>query len=236
MTAAIVLAGGLGTRLRSVVPDLPKPMALVNDKPFLSYLLDYWINQGVLEFFLSVGYRHQVIVDWFGADYRGVPIRYVIEHEQQGTGGGLALAASHCVMGEPFILLNGDTFFAVNLNELQSFALRSHADICLSLFPTYDCERFMGVGRDTNGLITSLRSEITNGPHLANGGVYWFNPSMLKLVHNVVSPCSLENDLFPAWLETGIRITGVEFDSPFIDIGVPDDYHRAGLVVNQGMR
>ena len=96
MTTAIVLAGGLGTRLRTVVPDWPKPMAPVAGKPFLTYLLDYWIGQGIDHFVLSVGYRHEAIIDYFGDSYHGVLIDYVIETEPLGTGGALRMAARHC--------------------------------------------------------------------------------------------------------------------------------------------
>lgn len=236
MTKAVVLAGGLGTRLRSAVPDLPKPMAPVNNRPFLAYLLDYWIDQGIDGFVLSVGYRHEAIMDWFGTTYRGVPLHYAIEHEPLGTGGAFALAATQCPKGQPVLLLNGDTFFAVDPGVLQTAALDCRADVCLSLFPTRDRERYMGVARDRDGLIVSLKSAVHDGPHLANGGVYWFTPAMLDRVVGGQGACSLENDLFPAWLAAGLRIAGVEFEAPFIDIGVPDDYHRAGNVVFHGVR
>jgi D-glycero-alpha-D-manno-heptose 1-phosphate guanylyltransferase len=85
MITAIVLAGGLGTRLRSVVPDLPKPMAPIKGRPFLEYQLDYWIAQGVDRFVLSLGYRHEVIVEHFGNSYQGVKLDYVVEPTPLGT-------------------------------------------------------------------------------------------------------------------------------------------------------
>ena len=94
MTTAIILAGGLGTRLREAVPDLPKPMAPVNGRPFLEYLIDYWIEQGVKRFVMSVGYLHQDIVRHFGYRYRGVEIDYSVEESPLGTGGALLLASS----------------------------------------------------------------------------------------------------------------------------------------------
>ena len=93
MATAVILAGGLGTRLRSIIPNLPKPMAPIGDRPFLEYQLDYWIAQGVNRFVLSVGYRHQVIIDYFGNSYKGVEVDYVIEQKPLGTGGALLLAA-----------------------------------------------------------------------------------------------------------------------------------------------
>ena len=121
MTAAIILAGGLGTRLRSAVPDLPKPMAPIGGRPFLDHLLDYWIGQGINRFVLSVGYRHEMIIDHFGNNYKHAELDYVIEQEPMGTGGGFLLAAEKIGKNAPFLLLNGDTF-AVDLKALTKFS------------------------------------------------------------------------------------------------------------------
>ena len=93
MTTAVILAGGLGTRLRSVISDLPKPMAPINGRPFLEYLICYWIGQGINHFVLSVGYLHQAIIGYFGNQFKGACIDYVIEESPLGTGGGLLLAS-----------------------------------------------------------------------------------------------------------------------------------------------
>ena len=97
MITAVILAGGLGTRLRSVVPDLPKPMAPVNGRPFLACQMDYWLQQGIQHFVLSVGYRHQSIMDYFGSNYCGSPVEYVVEDTPLGTGGGLLLAVEKLI-------------------------------------------------------------------------------------------------------------------------------------------
>ena len=103
----------MGTRLRSAVPDLPKPMAPIKGRPFLEYQMDYWINQGVNQFLISVGYKKEAIVSHFGASYKGAQVKYVMEEQPLGTGGGLLLAAQD--LDEPFLLLNGDTFFEADL-------------------------------------------------------------------------------------------------------------------------
>ena len=136
VTSAIILAGGLGTRLRGVVPDLPKPMAPISGRPFLEHQIDYWIKQGVSHFVLSVGYRHEVIVDHFGNRYKDAELDYVIEKTPLGTGGGLLLAVEKVGKDEPFLLLNGDTYFAVNLKTLVGFSMTHDADWCFSLFRT----------------------------------------------------------------------------------------------------
>ena len=115
VNSAIILAGGLGTRLRGVVQDLPKAMAPIKDRPFLEYQLDYWIGQGIRHFILSVGYRREVIMKHFGDKYRDVSIEYAVEETPMGTGGGLLLAVEKMKKRAPFLLLNGDTFFEVSL-------------------------------------------------------------------------------------------------------------------------
>lgn len=225
MVTAIILAGGLGTRLRSVVPDLPKPMAPISGRPFLEHQLDYWIKQGVSNFVLSIGYRHEVIVDHFGNRYKDAELDYVIEKTPLGTGGGLLLAAEKVNRNEPFLLLNGDTYFAVDLKTLIKFSLANDADLCFSLFRTSEEGRYMGMDISSLGQIVSVKSSTGR---LANGGVYWVGSrAVLPEIFSPGNKVSLEDDIFPAVLVSGQRLFGIEFSGTFIDIGVPDDYHRA---------
>jgi D-glycero-alpha-D-manno-heptose 1-phosphate guanylyltransferase len=244
MTAAIILAGGLGTRLRSAVPDLPKPMAPVAGRPFLAHQMDHWIAQGVDRFVLSVGYRHEAIVDHFGDRYRDARIRYALETSPLGTGGALQLAA-HELRGwaaadERFLLLNGDTWFDVPLPALVSFAQAADADWCFALFRADEPGRYMGLAVDDGGRITALDTDDQRRGRLANGGVYLVHPRSLrsrdrrandKSHPRAPSPVSLEAELLPTWLARGQRFFGLPVDAPFIDIGVPADYHRAADVL-----
>lgn len=232
MITAIVLAGGLGTRLRSVVPDLPKPMAPIKGRPFLEYQLDYWIAQGVDRFVLSVGYRHEVIVEHFGNSYQGVKLDYSIEQTPLGTGGGLLLAAEKVADDIPFLLLNGDTYFAVNLKILDKYSRASGADWCFSLFRTDEEGRYMGMNVSPRGQINSLNTGTGQPGRLANGGVYWVRSRAL-LDRRFASDqrISLEDDIFPAVMASGQKMFGIEFSGTFIDIGVPDDYRRAPAVL-----
>lgn len=228
MTSAVILAGGLGTRLRSAVPDLPKPMAPIGARPFLEHQLDYWIKQGISHFVLSVCYRHEAIVGHFGNSYKGADLEYVIEETPLGTGGGLLLAAEKVSKSEPFLLLNGDTYFAVDLKALIEFALANDADWCFSLFRTHEEGRYMGMDISPQGRITSLKSGTGRPGRLVNGGVYLVNPR--ALIRERFSPgdkVSLEDDIFPTAMALGQRLMGMEFPGIFIDIGVPEDYHRA---------
>lgn len=231
MPSAVILAGGLGTRLRSAVPDLPKPMAPIGGRPFLEYQLDYWISQGVSRFVLAIGYRHEVIVQHFGLRYKGVEIEYAVEEHPLGTGGGFLAAAEKVGCREPFLLLNGDTYFGVDWNVLNAHALEYDADWCFSLFKTSENGRYMGIEVSPEGRITSLKSGIEQGSRLANGGVYWVHPRVLSEAPSLGEKMSLEDDLFPRAFAAGRRLFGIEFTGTFIDIGLPNDYHRASTLL-----
>ncbi len=230
MTTAIILAGGMGTRLRSVVPDLPKPMAPIDGRPFIEHQMDYWIGQGVDRFVVSVGYKKEVIMDHFGTSYRSTPLTYAIEDEPLGTGGGLLLAAQG--MREPFLVLNGDTFFEVDLAKLLKFHADHSADWTFSLFRTSEVGRYMGIKLKSDGEIDSLKSGTGEKGRLANGGVYLVTPSVLGNKAFVPgSRLSLEEDLLPAMEAQGSKLLGLEFSGTFIDIGIPQDYFRAAEVL-----
>ena len=228
MTTAIILAGGLGTRLRETVPDLPKPMAPINGRPFLEHQFDYWIGQGVKRFVLSVGYRHKVIIDHFGATYRGVPLDYAIEPSPLGTGGGLLLAAERLSGETAFLLLNGDTYFEVELAALRDIHDSKKADLTFALFRATVAGRYMGVDIAADGRITSLNSGAGKPGRVANGGVYLLNPETLRVGGwKPGDKVSLEDEIQLAAFESDRRLYGLECSGIFIDIGVPEDYSRA---------
>ena len=230
ISTAIVLAGGLGTRLKGVLKGLPKPMAPIRDRPFLEYQMDFWIDQGISRFILSVGYLNQTISSHFGDSYRSVQINYVQENTPLGTGGGLLMAAKN--LTEPFLLLNGDTFFEVDLNDLYLFHNKHNAEWTMSLFRSKDLDRYMGVDLEDNGEILSLQSGGNELTLLANGGVYLVNPSALKkLNYKPYTKSSLENDLLPKFISLGGGLYGLESSGKFIDIGVPEDYYRAQKIL-----
>lgn len=213
---AIILAGGLGTRLRSVCPDLPKPLAPVSGKPFLSHLMHYWKTQGVKHFILSVGYLHEKILETYGSSFEEIPISYAIEKAPLGTGGALLNSLPKLQDSDhPFLVLNGDTFFPLPLSEFQLTG-----DCTLALHLTKENTRYDGVQLSPSGKILKLGDTSSN---LINGGCYLFRSHVLKNLTQ--SPSSLEQDLLPTLIEKGICY-GQSFDSPFIDIGIPEDYHR----------
>ncbi len=208
---AIVFAGGLGTRLRSAVPDRPKPMADVRGRPFLEHLMDHWIEQGIARFILSVGYRHEHIQAHFGAAYRGIPIAYAIEETPLGTGGALALAARARTHEGLTLVLNGDTYFPVPLAPLVSLGRET-----MVLRRLEHNDRYGSVELDSDGRITAFGQ----GGGLINGGIYLFSTFPQS-----TAPASLEQDYFPQWIRER-PIYGSIATTPFIDIGIPTDYHR----------
>ncbi len=223
---AIILAGGLGTRLKGTVPNLPKPMAPIRDRPFLEHQMDYWIKQGINRFILSVGYLKELIIEHFGNTYKGIPIEYAIENEPLGTGGGLLLAEKG--LTEPFLVLNGDTFIEVDLDNLYEFHLERKSEWTFSLFRTSQFERYMGMDVSPNGEILSLKSESNKSSSLANGGVYLIEPSVLgSLAFKAGDKASLEDELLPNFISNGGVLYGKECKGKFIDIGVPEDYYQA---------
>jgi D-glycero-alpha-D-manno-heptose 1-phosphate guanylyltransferase len=227
---AIVLAGGLGTRLRAAVPDLPKPMAPVNGRPFLERLLDYWIAQGVTRFVLSTGYRHEMLAAHFGASYRGTAIRHAVEDRPLGTGGGLLLASGSLEKPGPFLVLNGDTYFEVPLATLHQFHAAHRAEATLSLFRTPQQGRYTGIYVGKAGEIRSFGTGARGG--LANGGVYLMELSLLEGgPWKPASAVSLEEDILPFAVQAGKRVYGMECSGRFLDIGVPEDYARAADIL-----
>ena len=232
MTEAIILAGGLGTRLRSIVPDLPKPMASIHKRPFLEYVLDYWISQGVGRFILSVGYRHDDIQNHFKKEYRGVELVYAVEEFPIGTGGAFLMASKQLSHKDvPFLLLNGDTYFQVSLKELLEISLKANADWCFSLFESQDLTRYLGVDIDpTSKRILSFINRGTST--LFNGGVYLIHPRVIEPIQNALittidGAISLENSIFKVAMCLGQNFYGLKSEGIFLDIGIPVDYEKA---------
>jgi D-glycero-alpha-D-manno-heptose 1-phosphate guanylyltransferase len=229
MTSAIILAGGLGTRLREAVPGLPKPMAPIGGRPFLECQMDYWIGEGVDHFVLSVGYMRNIIIDHFGDSYCGISIDYAIEEEPLGTGGGLLLALKKA-RGDTVLILNGDTFFEVSLTEILKFHRDKKSQWTFALFSSNEDGRYMGVNVSVDGRINSLKSESSSVGALASGGIYVADKVFLKKF-SFPKKCSLEDDILNVLFQAGARIFGQQFDGGFIDIGVPRDYKRASSVI-----
>ncbi|MEO5333373.1 MAG: nucleotidyltransferase family protein [Magnetococcus sp. YQC-5] len=219
---AIVLAGGLGKRLRSVVPDLPKPMASVANRPFLAHVLIYLAQQGVRRVILSVGYKSEILMDCFGASFHGLALEYVIEQHPLGTAGGLRLGLEQ-VQGDRAFVLNGDTLFDVTLSELNESFEQHVAQVVMAVKPMSDCTRYGAVQIDEGQRVTGFWEKGRQGPGLINGGVFLLD----RHLHGALADCfSFETDFLQPNINQLI-VTAVVCDGFFIDIGIPEDYVAA---------
>lgn len=227
LPTAIVLAGGLGTRLRSVVNDLPKCMALVNDKPFLEYVLHYLENQKIQRVILSVGYKKESIVDFFGTKWNNLKIDYCIEDEPLGTGGAIRKAAQ--MIAEPsFYVLNGDTLFDVDLKDLERILTTKNASAVLALRRIDNISRYGSIECNSKGGINAfIEKGEKQGEGLINGGIYFLDKAALQGL-DLPEKFSIEKDFFQKYLKEQ-NFYGIESSAYFIDIGIPDDYKRAQL-------
>lgn len=223
----IILAGGLGTRLRSVVSEVPKCMAPVAGKPFLWYLLKYLTRFDVTRVVLSVGYLREVIFKWIDEVKEEFPFEfnYAIEDEPLGTGGGIKLALDK-VNDERVFVLNGDTFYDVDLMQLYDAHVIGKKAITLALKPMKNFDRYGKVNMDPHtGTILSFSEKQYCEEGLINGGVYVISKEA-QLFEGLGSKFSFETAVLEPQCARH-QLLGVVQNSFFIDIGVPEDYKKA---------
>jgi D-glycero-alpha-D-manno-heptose 1-phosphate guanylyltransferase len=221
---AVILAGGLGTRLRSVVTDRPKVLAAVCGKPFLAYLLDQVAAAGITRTILCVGYRGEQIQAVLGETYAGMCLAYSHETTRLGTGGALRLAWP-LIAAETLIAMNGDSFCEVNLTDLWAWHQARRAKATLVLTPRPDTTRYGRVALSTDGAISGFEEkDSTAGAGWANAGIYVLDSEM---VHAIPAgrAVSLEHEVFPGWV--GQRLYGYQSRGRFLDIGTPESYTQA---------
>lgn len=220
---AIILAGGLGTRLKSVISDIPKPMAPIKGKPFLEYLLSYLVQFKIKKIVLSVGYKHQHISSHFGKNYKGIRLLYAVEDKPLGTGGGIINALDH-INNDNFFLLNGDTYFEVDLKKLYHLHKKEKAVITLSLLPLEKFSRYGSVMLQGTKITEFMPKKYTL-KGLINGGVYVVNRSVFQ-EYSADKKFSFETDLLQVKCNK-LNFHGYISKAPFIDIGIPEDYKKA---------
>jgi D-glycero-alpha-D-manno-heptose 1-phosphate guanylyltransferase len=222
---AIILAGGFGTRLQPVVSDIPKSMAVINGRPFLEYLLDYLILQGINKVVLSVGYKSEIIHDHFKDNYKSVEISYAVEQEPLGTGGGIRLAFWK-VEGQRAIILNGDSLFRLDYNSMIAHHLKRKADATLALRKMDNTGRYGRVDLNRNKrIILFTEKNEKAGPGFINGGVYIIDKSFL-MEPWFRGKFSIEKDCFERYYSES-KMYGFPADGYFLDIGIPEDYLKA---------
>lgn len=226
---AIVLAGGLGTRLQHVLPDIPKCMAPINGKPFLNFVLDFLENQKIDKVILSVGYRKDHIINYFGSSYRSLKIDYSIENEPLGTGGAIKQALDYCTSKFAFIV-NGDTYFKPDLAAMSNHHKKAEADITIAVKHLTDSSRYGLVVADQNSKIVEFREKDNlSGSGWINGGIYLIRKAVFDSFQQ--QKFSIENDIFKVSCDN-LNLRAFQTDAFFLDIGIPEDYARAQILLN----
>lgn len=219
---ALILAGGFGTRLQTVVSDVPKPMAPVNGKPFLEYQISLLKKFGIQEIVLSVGFKADIISKYFkdGAKFF-VHIKYSKEDSPLGTGGAIRKALP--MLGDNFLVLNGDSIILADLNALVDFHLSNNSDITMLLARKENAKRYGSIIIDDKNRITNfVEKNMNDNASLINAGVYVIRKNSVEWEKTNES-FSFEKDLFPT-LVGKKRLYGYVSEDYFIDIGIPEDY------------
>jgi D-glycero-alpha-D-manno-heptose 1-phosphate guanylyltransferase len=225
ITEAIILAGGLGTRLRSVVYDLPKCMATVCGKPFLDYVIEHCKNEGIEKIILSVGYKSEFIKEYYTKNNLGLNIHFSEEEEPLGTGGAVLLAMQKTI-AENVLVLNGDTLYRFNLGHLEETHYSHNSTVTLCLQRMQKMERYGTVSIKENRIETFVEKKYVE-EGLINAGVYLINKNQF-LQNTFPLKFSLEKDFFEAYCASQKMFASVQ-NKYFIDIGIPEDYTKAQI-------
>ncbi len=224
---AIILAGGMGTRLRKTVPDIPKPMAPVNDKPFLFYLLK-WLKQFKVDIIiLSTGYKSEYFFEYFGNLFENIPIVYVTEEKPLGTGGAVINALTGTT-GNNILIVNGDTWFPIDLDRFYASHLNNKNQFTVALKRMKEFSRYGSVEIRGDTIIRFHEKRYCS-EGLINGGIYLVNRKYLESRKFPVE-FSLEEEILVKEAGSSL-LKAMIFNDPFIDIGVPEDYRRAGNIL-----
>jgi D-glycero-alpha-D-manno-heptose 1-phosphate guanylyltransferase len=218
---AIVLAGGFGTRLRSIVADVPKPMAPVAGRPFLELLLSSLKRKGFTRAILSIGYMAEIITSYFETHDVGLQIAYEIETAPLGTGGALAAAMRHVTQDRTFVF-NGDTFLDLEVGALDAMWPGDRSPIVVAR-RVGDTERYGRLEADRDRISKFSGSGI-RGAGLINAGCYLL-PRAIFERQNLPAAFSFEQDYLARCAAASLRVFVT--NGLFIDIGVPEDYRRA---------
>ncbi len=222
--AALILVGGLGQRLRSVVSDRPKPMAPVQGVPFLEILISSLADKGVRKFVLLTGYKGEAVEEYFGPSYRDdLTIAFSREGSPLGTGGAVKNAEAYAT--DPSLLVNGDTFFDADLGSLLRFHADNGAEVTLSLFKVEDVSRYGSVMVDGQGTVVGFREKDENikEPGLINAGLSLLSKRLVSGLPD--GPFSMEREIFPSLVGSG-KMFGLLQERPFFDIGTPESYEE----------
>jgi D-glycero-alpha-D-manno-heptose 1-phosphate guanylyltransferase len=219
---AIILAGGVGSRLRSVVNDRPKVLALISEQPFLKYIIDFLIGSGVTKLVFSLGYLSSQITDFVSELQLDMNYEFSIENKQLGTGGAIKKAINF-VNDENVIIVNADTYFNVNLRNMMKQHIFNNADCTISLKYLINFNRYGTVIINDDNKITSfIEKKQTENGFISAGYLIINKKKFQEQTHNFPEIFSLETDYLQKISNTNIY--GYISDGFFIDIGIPEDY------------
>ena len=219
---AIILAGGFGTRLKQVVKDVPKPMAPINDTPFLEYILDWLNSHKINHVIIAVGYKKEIIIDYFKDSYKNIQIQYSIEDTPLFTGGAIKKALTKCNDKNIFII-NGDTYFNVDLEKMYKFHLEKNSDFTIAVKQMQKFDRYGTVNTKEDKVIGFSEKKYHEEGYI-NGGIYIFKKNLLNEVEK--KAFSLEQEYMEKYYNK-INMNAFKSQAYFIDIGIPEDYYRA---------
>lgn len=221
----VILSGGLGLRLRGVIGDVPKSMAPIGSRPFMELQFRQLRRQGFSRLILSVGYKREVIQQHFGSNALGLTIRYSAEESPLGTGGALREAAAHLTTDDALIM-NGDSYTDVDLNRLIRAHAAHDADLTVVVVPETRSDAG-SVALDPNGEVRAFAEKrVIPESRYLSAGIYVLKKELANTIPRTVK-ISLEEELFPHWLNTGKHIEGFVFEGQCLDIGTPERYERA---------
>lgn len=230
---AVILCGGLGTRLKSVVSDVPKPMAPVGDLPFLHYIVEHLKSNGFDKFLFLTGYKSEVIEEYF-SEYD-----YSVEQSPLGTGGALFNAFEK--LEDDFFLINGDTFFDIDFEIFNDYIKDNSVNAAIALFPTKNIERYGLVEIEDDFSVKNFVEKSNLDNSLADGfinsGIYYFKKPVLEKFYSGWNNnfVSIEKEIFPELVKTK-ELKGLPMGGLFIDIGIPEDYEKAQTLIPQRIK
>jgi len=219
LTESIILAGGLGTRLKSVSGDVPKPLVEVSGKPFIYYIMDNLINQGITHLILAVSYKSDIFLSEIGEEYKGVKVSYSVEDSPLGTGGAIKQALSFCNSSD-VLIVNGDTYLEIDFQALYKSHEETKSFISMALVNMDDVSRYGSV-KLKEGKIVGFSEKGESGQGYINGGTYLVSSIHLELPNDAFS---FEDTILKGSFS---KINPFLCESYFIDIGIPSDYYKA---------
>ena len=231
----LILAGGLGTRLKSLALEGPKPMAPVNDKPFLAYLIDYWVNQGINLIGISIGHKSKYIKEYFGNTYNKTKIFYIEELELLGTGGAIKKAVNEKKFywtEDNLIIINGDTWCEISLSRFLADSQINNNPITIAVKYLDQNNRYGSIKIIHNNLIENFSNSPTNNSFI-NCGCYLIDRNFfINYFKNLPEKFSFEDIVLRDLAHKGFISASVQ-NVNFLDIGVPEDYMKVNKMINK---